>query len=174
MTTEAQPVAQGVPASDIVAVLERLGITDVVCVPDSFQKTLIAQMAEHSAMRFLTVCTEDEGIGVNAGLYMGGRNPMMCIQNNGIFASINTIKAIALDAKVPTFIFAGQFQRDVTKTIEEQGSRAVRMLEPTLETWGVPFWRLEGPDDMAGIEAAYKRAWADQGPAVVIVGAPTT
>ena len=38
---------------------------------------------------------------MNAGLYMGGENPMMCIQNNGIFASVNTLKAIALDAKVP-------------------------------------------------------------------------
>ena len=116
----------------------------------------------------------DEGVGINAGLYMGGLNPMMCIQNNGIFASINTLKAIALDAKVPTFMMVGQFQRDVTKRIEENRSRAVRMLEPTLETWGIPHWRVEGAEDLGAIELAYRRAHADLGPAVVIIGAPTT
>ena len=37
---------------------------------------------------------------------------------------------------------------DVTKPIEETLSRAVRMVEPTLDTWGIPHWRLEGPDDI--------------------------
>ena len=171
--TEAPKVATGVSAETIAAEIDALGITHVVCVPDSFQRTLIARWQAGYGPRFIGVCTEDEGMGVNAGLYMGGKNPMMCIQNNGIFASINTLKAIALDAKVPTFIMVGQFQRDVNKTIEEQSSRAVRMLEPTLDSWGVPYWRIEGPDDISGIRNAYERAWADQGPAVVIIGAPT-
>ena len=170
---DAQPVARGVEAEAITDAIDRLGITHVVCVPDTFQRTLIARWAAAAKPRLLTVCTEDEGVGVNAGLYMGGENPMMCIQNNGIFASVNTLKAIALDAKVPTFMMVGQFQRDVNKAIEEQGSRAVRMLEPTLTTWGIPFWRLEGPGDIGVLEEAYERAWSDQGPAVVIVGAPT-
>ena len=170
---DTQPVARGVDSDVIASVIDGLGISHVVCVPDSFQRNLIVKWAAADKPRLLTVCTEDEGVGVNAGLYMGGQNPMMCIQNNGIFASINTLKAIALDAKVPTFMMVGQFQRDVNKTIEEQGSRAVRMLEPTLETWGIPFWRLESPEDIGVFELAYERAWSDQGPAVVIVGAPT-
>ena len=173
MTTEAEPVARGVPASAIAGEIDKLGITHVVCVPDTFQRTLIARWADGSAPKLLTVCTEDEGVGVTAGLYMGGQNPMMCIQNNGIFASINTLKAIALDAQVPTFMMVGQFQRDVNKPIEENRSRAVRMLEPTLATWGIPYWRLEGPEDIGAFEQAYRRAHESLGPAVVIVGAPT-
>jgi sulfopyruvate decarboxylase TPP-binding subunit len=171
--TNHKPVATGVSADAIAAELEALRITHVVCVPDSFQRTLIARWQAGTGPRFVGVCTEDEGMGVNAGLYMGGQNPMMCIQNNGIYASINTLKAIALDARVPTFIMVGQFQRDVTKTIEEQSSRAVRMLEPTLDAWGVPHWRIEGPQDIGALKTAYERAWKDQGPAVAIIGAPT-
>jgi sulfopyruvate decarboxylase subunit alpha len=172
--TNAEPVAFGVPAEAIVAEIEKLGITHVVCVPDTFQKTLIVRFEEMDSLTLVRVCTEDEGVGVNAGLYMGGQNPMMCIQNNGIFASINTLKAIALDAKVPTLMTVGQFQRDVTKPIEETLSRAVRMVEPTLDTWGIPHWRLEGPDDIGVFAKAYERAHADHGPACVIIGAPTT
>jgi sulfopyruvate decarboxylase TPP-binding subunit len=173
MTNEAKPVAFGVEASAIADEIEKLGVTHVVCVPDSFQQTVIARWAAGDRPRLVRVCTEDEGVGINAGLYMGGRHPMMCIQNNGIFASINTLKAIALDAKVPTFMMVGQYQRDVKKPIEENSSRAVRMLEPTLTTWGIPYWRLEGPDDIGNIATAYQRAQTDMGPAVVIVGAPT-
>ena len=174
MTEDAKPVAFGVSAEAIAAEVDRLGITHVICVPDSFQRTIIARWEAAERPRLVRVCTEDEGVGVNAGLYMGGQNPMMCIQNNGIFASINTLKAIALDARTPTLMMVGQFQRDVTKPIEENRSRAVRMLEPTLAAWGIPYWRLEGPEDIGNVATAYHRAHDDLGPAVVIVGAPTT
>ena len=57
--------------------------------------------------------------------------------------------------------------------IEESRSRAVRMVEPTLDVWGVPHWRLEGPDDLGNIRAAHERAHETLGPAALIVGAPT-
>ncbi len=172
-TQQTQPVAGGVSADALVQEIRKLGVTHVICIPDSFQKTLIAKLQETPGIDFMIACTEDEAVGINAGLYMGGKRPMMVIQNNGIFASINTLKAIALDAKVPTFMMVGQFQRDVTKPIEESRSRAVRMLEPTLDTWGVPHWRLEGPDDIGNLATAYQKASETQGPAALIVGAPT-
>ncbi|MEE8518733.1 MAG: thiamine pyrophosphate-binding protein [Dehalococcoidia bacterium] len=172
--TEAKPVATGVDSDAIIAEVDKLGVTHVICVPDTFQKILIVKWAEMDRPKLVRVCTEDEGVGINAGLYMGGAKPMMCIQNNGIFASINTLKAISLDAKVPTFMLVGQFQRDAMKKIEENKSRAVRMLEPTLEAWGIPYWRIEGPDDIGALKLAYERAQQDLGPSVAIIGAPTT
>ncbi len=174
MTTNAEPVARPVDSEAIVAEIVKLGITHVICVPDTFQKTVIARLAELEVPRTLIVCTEDEAMGINAGLYIGGANPMMLIQNNGIHASINTMKAIALDAKVPTFIVVGQFLRDATKAPEENRARAVRLLEPTLDVWGVPYFRLEGPEDIGAFAKAYERAHEDKGPAVVIVGTPTS
>ena len=174
MTTNAEPVARPVDSEAIVAEILKLGITHVVCVPDTIQKTVIARLAELESPRTLIVCTEDEAMGINAGLYIGGQNPVMLIQNNGIHASMNTMKALALEAKVPTLIVVGQFLRDVTKPPEEQRARGVRLLEPTLDTWGVPYFRLEGPEDIGAFGQAYRRAQQDKGPAVVIVGAPTS
>ena len=171
--TEAGPVARGVEAGALVAEIKRLGIDHVVCIPDSYQKTLIARLQDDPDIRFMIACTEDEAMGINAGLYVGGRNPMIVIQNNGIFASINTIKAIPLDARVPTFMLVGQFQRDPMLAVEESKSRAVRMVEPTLDVWGVPHYRLEGPEDIGNVERAYRRAHREMGPAALIVGAPT-
>ncbi|MQF86450.1 MAG: thiamine pyrophosphate-binding protein [SAR202 cluster bacterium] len=172
MTTD-RPVATGVSSAEIVDKLKDLGVDHIVCIPDSYQKTLIARLMEDPGLKFMIACTEDEAIGINAGLYIGGKNPVLVIQNNGIFASINTIKAISLDAKIPTVMFVGQFQRDPMIPIEESKSRAVRMVEPTLETWGVPFFRIETPEDIGNIESAYKLAYETSGPVAIIIGAPT-
>jgi sulfopyruvate decarboxylase TPP-binding subunit len=98
---------------------------------------------------------------------------MMLIQNNGMLACLNTIKAIALDAKVPTFMLIGQYGRDVKLPVEKSKLRVVRLLEPTLDTWGVPHWRLDAEKDLSNIQIAWDRAWADLGPSAAIVGAPS-
>ena len=157
--TNAEPVARPVDAEAIVAEILKLGITHVICVPDTFQKTVIARLAELEVPRTLIVCTEDEAMGINAGLYIGGQNPMMLIQNNGIHASINTMKAIALDAKVPTFIVAGQFLRDATKPPEEQRARAVRLLEPTLDVVEAVACRMDGVK-----QATLQESWSRECP----------
>lgn len=173
MTAQADPIALPVEANAIVKEIVALGITHVVTVPDSVQRALLLQLEEEPSLAVHTVCTEDEAIGITAGLYAGGMRPMMSIQNNGFFACINTIKAIALDAKVPTFMLVGQFGRDVTKPVEESRNRAVHRLEPTMDAWSVPHYRLEGPDDIGNVRAAYDRATNDLGPCALIIGAPT-
>ncbi len=174
MTTQQQPIAKGVDAALIHAEIKKLGVDHIVCIPDSYQKTLISLLASDPDIRFMIACTEDEAIGVNAGLYIGGKNPMLVIQNNGVFASINTIKAIPLDARIPTLMLVGQFQRDPMLPVEESKSRAVRMVEPTLDAWSVPHYRIEGPDDLGNIAIAHRQAHATMGPVAVIIGAPTT
>ena len=167
------PVAVSIDGRAIVDAIGELGVTHVICVPDTNLRTVMALLAARAVPKMMYVCTEDEAIGINAGLYMTGHKPMLLIQNNGLYACVNTIKAIALAAEVPTFMLIGQFGRDVNKRVEDSANRAVHRLEPTLTTWGVPFERLEGPDDVPKIRRAWNTAWTAKGPAAAIVGAPT-
>lgn len=168
-----KPVALPVPAADLLHEIQALGITHVLNVPDTHQKTLLAALAGAESPRLLTVCTEDEAIAINAGLYIGGQRPMLSIQNTGFFASLNALRGIALDAKVPTFLLVGLFGRQVTRTPAENRGRAVRLVQPTLETWGVPCYTLEGPDDLPKLAEAYRHCQEIKGPVAVLVGAPT-
>jgi sulfopyruvate decarboxylase TPP-binding subunit len=171
---QAAPVAISVPADAIVQELLALGITHVINVPDTHQRTLLAALARQSQMRLLTACTEDEAIAINAGLYIGGQRPILSIQQVGLLAAMNNVKGIAMDARIPTCMLVGYFGRDVTRTARQNAARAIHLIEPTLDTWGVPYFAVEGPDDLASISRAYNTSIEQRGPSVVLIGAPTS
>src|SRR5262245_22186327 len=92
-------VAESIPAPLLFEQLESQGIIHVLTVFDTHQKSLLALIAERGTPRLISVCTEDEAIAINAGLYIAGQRPLLLIQNNGVYASVNALKAIGLDAR---------------------------------------------------------------------------
>ena len=166
--------AQPVPGAAIAEEIRGLGVTHVLTVPDSHQKTVLDALAAGATPRLLTVCTEDEAVGMNMGLYAGGARPMLVIQNNGLYAGLNAIKALSFEARVPLLMMIGEFVRDPAVPSRENRVRAVRMLEPTLETWGILCWRLDGPDDLPHVRQAYQQSLDARGPVAVAVGARTS
>jgi sulfopyruvate decarboxylase subunit alpha len=171
---QAAPVAISVPAEAIVQEMLALGITHVVNVPDTHQRSVLAALARQSHMRLLTACTEDEAIAINAGLWIGGQRPILSIQQVGLLAAMNNVKGISMDARIPTCMLVGYFGRDVTRTARDNAARAVHLIEPTLDTWGIPYFSIEGPDDLGAIARAYRHSVEQLGPSVILVGAPTS
>ena len=171
---QAAPVAISVPADAIVDELIKLHITHVINVPDTHQRTLLAALARQTQMRLLTACTEDEAIAINAGLYIGGQRPILSIQQVGLLAAMNNVKGIAMDARIPTCMLVGYFGRDIGKSARDNPARGVHLIEPTLDTWGVPYFPIEGPDDLPAIADAYQSSLEHRGPSVILIGAPTS
>src|SRR3979490_2468551 len=155
---QAAPVATSVSASAIVQEMLALGITHVINVPDTHQRTVLAELARQSRIRVLTACTEDEAIAINAGLWIGGQRPMLSIQQVGLLAAMNNVKGICMDARIPTCLLVAYFGRDATRTAREHPARAISLIEPPLDTWGVPYFPLEGPDDLSAIASAYRHS----------------
>jgi sulfopyruvate decarboxylase TPP-binding subunit len=154
--------------------MQALGITHVVNVPDTHQRTVLAELARPSHIRLITACTEDEAIAINAGLWIGGQRPMLSIQQVGLLAAMNNVKGIAMDAHIPTCMLVGYFGRDITRTARQNAARAIHLIEPTLDTWGVAYFPLETPDDLPAIGRAYRHSLEHLGPSVILVGAPTS
>jgi sulfopyruvate decarboxylase subunit alpha len=153
--------------------IRQAGITHVITVPDTHQRSLLALLAEQSTPELVTVCTEDEAMGINLGLYLGGKRPMLLIQNSGFYAAVNTVRGLSLDAEVPAFLLIGEFFRDPARPSREQRARLVRMLEPSLDVWEIPYHRLEVESDVGRIPAAVEQAWRELGPVAVLVGGET-
>ncbi|MFI5267263.1 MAG: thiamine pyrophosphate-binding protein [Chloroflexota bacterium] len=173
MSAPTQALARPVEGAVLAAAIKELGITHVLTVPDSHQKTVLDVLAKGTQPRLLTICTEDEAVGMNMGLYAGGQKPMLIIQNNGLYAGINAIKALSFEARVPLLMMIGEFVRDPAVPSRENRSRAVRMLEPVLETWGIPYFRIDGPEDVGKLAQAHQQSLDNRGPVAVIIGART-
>jgi sulfopyruvate decarboxylase TPP-binding subunit len=169
----ARAVARSVAAEAMVAALLELDITHVVTVPDTHQKSLLERLLTVERPALITACTEDEAFAINAGLYMGGARPILLIQNAGLYASMNSLRGIALDGGVPTCALVGEYLRDPAVASTENDARVVHLAEPTLDLWKVPYLRLEGPEDIGVIADAHRLALETSGPVVVLVGAVT-
>jgi sulfopyruvate decarboxylase TPP-binding subunit len=155
----------GTPASD------HLGW--ILSVPDTHQKTVLAALDKEQALRVVTCATEDEATAIAAGLYAGGEPVVLMIQHAGLYASINTLRGVAMDGRIPMFYMIGLLQRERDKDPRESRHSMVRFAEPLLDTFGVPHARLEGPDDVHRIPEYYRLSRQRRGPAAVLVGLET-
>ncbi|HEU0073255.1 MAG TPA: hypothetical protein VFS30_04520 [Dehalococcoidia bacterium] len=171
--TQTTPVADSIPAPLLHSVVRELGVTHILSVPDTHQKTLLALLMEDPELTTITLSTEDEAICANAGLWIGGAEPLVVIQNVGLFAAMNALRGVSLDMKVPTCMLVGQFGRDVRKPVEENASSGVRLIEPVLRTMGVSFYRVDHETDVGLLRKAYDESRSERKPVVVLIGAPT-
>src|SRR3990172_9210301 len=74
----------------------------VLSVPDTHQRTVLGALDKERAIRVVTCATEDEANAVAAGLYIGGEPCVLMIQHAGLYASVNTLRGVAMDGRVPT------------------------------------------------------------------------
>jgi sulfopyruvate decarboxylase TPP-binding subunit len=166
-------MAHSLDPGAMLAKIRQAHVTHVITVPDTHQRTLLGLLAASADPQLITVCTEDEAMGVNLGLFLGGRRPMLLIQNAGFYAAMNTIRGLSLDARVPACMLIGEFSRDPAVAPADHKSRLVHLLEPTLQAWRIPYRRLDRADDLTAIPQAMDQAWRDRGPTALLVGAPT-
>jgi sulfopyruvate decarboxylase TPP-binding subunit len=145
----------------------------ILSVPDTHQKTVLAALDKEEAIRVLTCATEDEATTIAAGLYTGGEPVVLMIQHAGLYASINTLRGVAMDGKVPMFYMIGLLSREKDRDLKDSRHSMVRFAEPLLDTFGVPHARLEGPDDVHRIPEYYRLSRQRRGPAAVLVGLET-
>ncbi len=150
---------------------ERLGT--ILSVPDTHQKTVLTALEHEPEIRVITCATEDEANAIAAGLHIGGEPVLLMIQHAGLYASVNTLRGVAIDGRVPVFYVIGLLSREKDKDPSESRSSMVRYCEPLLDTFAVPHARLEGPEDLHLIPEYYKLSRERQGPAAVLVGLET-
>ena len=145
----------------------------IISVPDTHQKSVLAALDKERSLRVLTCSTEDEACTIAAGLHMGGEPVVLMIQHAGLYASINTLRGVSMDGKMPVFYMIGLLSREKDKDPKDSRHSMVRYAEPLLDTFSVPHARMEGPDDVHLIPEYYRLSRQRKGPAAVLVGLET-
>ena len=71
--------------------LAAAGVRVVGYVPDAGHKRLIELCQEDKAMRAVVLSTEEEGIGLAAGAWLGGKRSVLLMQSSGVGNTVNVL-----------------------------------------------------------------------------------
>jgi sulfopyruvate decarboxylase alpha subunit len=78
-------------SQDVFDAMKACGIGTVATVPDGGLTRLLKLCEADAATRIVTLTTEEEGIGVTAGLWLGGQRGMIAMQSSGVGNCINAL-----------------------------------------------------------------------------------
>src|SRR5580698_6446252 len=89
---------------DIFEVFQDHDIKQVYHVPDAGHSRLIEACQKSNSIRTLALTTEEEGIAVAAGAWLGGQRSAMLMQSSGVGNTINMLSLPAI-GRFPLLIF---------------------------------------------------------------------
>jgi sulfopyruvate decarboxylase alpha subunit len=85
------PVAQSVWAEYIYRALKNANIQQVAYVPDAGHKDLIQLCHADSAVHTVPLTTEEEGVAMLAGAWLGGARGVLLMQSSGVGNCVNML-----------------------------------------------------------------------------------
>ena len=91
----------------IVEELKKNDFTHVVWLPDSETNFMYHLLTNEPGLDLVPVCREGETMAIAAGLWVGGKKPVVLIQNTGIFESGDSIRGLGLDVHQPLVMLIG-------------------------------------------------------------------
>ena len=162
-----------------------LGITHAVGIPDNDTAEVFDRVRAHPMIRLLTVTREGEAFAIAAGLWIGGQQPVVVVQNTGLLESGDSLRGTAGRMGVPLLCLVGY--RGYAKMVAPRagttsGALDAEMLtrpdvdsvalltEPTLTAWGVPYWHHVSDNDTdTVIPSAFETASRQSQPTAVLL-----
>ncbi|MGI9407368.1 MAG: thiamine pyrophosphate-binding protein [Hyphomicrobiaceae bacterium] len=76
-------------SGDVFTAMRKRNITTVATVPDGGLTRLLHMCDDDADTRVVTLSTEEEGVGVCAGVWLGGQRGMLAMQSSGVGNCIN-------------------------------------------------------------------------------------
>lgn len=155
--------------SEITAALIELGVTHVVWLPDSEIGKWEQALEDAAELTLVRVCREGEAWPLAAGLYLGGKSPIVMIQTTGLFESSDSMRNILYDLKLPIFAIIGarswldESSRDSAKTFTE----------PFLKSWGIDYRLIARAEDKPQLVSHYLSCRQERTAGVVLIAEDT-
>lgn len=143
--------------------LARAGVCFVGYVPDAGHKRLIELCQRDKSMRSVVLTTEEEGIGLAAGAWLGGARSVLLMQSSGVGNTVNVL-GLLKTCRFPLVMVvtmrgeAGEFNS--WQVPMGEGTQA------SFETMGVSVTRASAADQVAPLVAAALKG--EQATAVLI------
>lgn len=121
-------------SGDIYGLIKEAGITLVTTVPDAGLTRLLKTCDADPAIRVVTLSTEEEGVGIGYGAWLGGTRALLCLQSSGTGNIINGLALPAFAESPCLMLVTMRGQEGEGNPAQFPMGRAVR---PVFEAMGV-------------------------------------
>ncbi|WP_156311884.1 thiamine pyrophosphate-binding protein [Methylobacterium platani] len=131
--------------------LREAGVTQASYVPDAGHARLIRALHDDAEVRTTVLTTEEEGIALAAGAWLGGARSVLLMQSSGVGNCINML-SLPATCRVPFLTLVTM--RGEWAEFNPWQIPMGRGTSAALETMGVTLLRLERPEEAAEVVAA--------------------
>jgi sulfopyruvate decarboxylase TPP-binding subunit len=157
-------VAQGTELTSkrIIDELKKCGVTHMVYLPDMTTRFIYDAMVSQREITLVPFCREGEGVAIAAGLVIGGKKPVVLYQNTGFYEAGDSIRAVALELRLPLLMLIGYRGWKGTDS-------AGIIFEPTLDAWGIKYYLVQSGEDVEKISIGDKQAQETNKPVAILI-----
>ena len=151
----------------IAEVLDQIGVTHIVTVPDSTIGQWQQAIEQRGRSRIVRVCREGEAWEVAAGLSLGGASPLVMIQCTGLFESGDALRNVLHDWKLPIFSIIGY--RSYLNQDTLPGDTCLVFTEPYLDAWKIDYCLIKEPSQFPTIATHYRACQSAGRPGAILI-----
>jgi sulfopyruvate decarboxylase subunit alpha len=147
--------------------MKKNGVTHVVWLPDSETNWLYLLMSNDPSLDLIPVSREGQAFSTAAGLSVGGKKPIILIQNTGMMESGDSLRGWALSLNIPVVMMVGYrgYTRHGVNT-----DTAATYTERFLNAFGINYYLVENDRDAKRISIAFEEAERTSRPVAILVG----
>lgn len=162
--------ARALTGAKVVDAVKRGGVSHVLSVPDLHTANgLLTPIRSDPALTLIRTCKEDETFGIAAGLNYGDKRALILIQYTGFLYSMNAIRAMACEHKLPMCMMIGLLGKEPDVAPQESAKFGVRIIEPILDVLGIRRFLIDCDDDVDVISPAIDHAYAASQPVAFLI-----
>jgi sulfopyruvate decarboxylase subunit alpha len=107
-------------------------------VPDSTFKELLREIESRPEFGYVPAVSENVAVGLAVGAYLGGRRPVILMQNSGLALAVNPLASLAAIYRVPLLLIVGWRGHDGRDSPEHKLMGVATL--PLLEALHLPFY----------------------------------
>ena len=162
-----RPATEVFSGEQLSSLLEELGVTHIITVPDSTIGRWESAIAQSPRLRLVRVCREGEAWQVAAGLHLGGATPVVMIQCTGLFESGDALRNALHDWKLPIFSIIGY--RSYLDQAKLPGDTCLVFTEPLLDAWRIDYKLITSAAQLGDIGAHFRTCRAAERPGAALI-----
>jgi sulfopyruvate decarboxylase subunit alpha len=153
----------------IVTDLVNNGVEFVTTVPCKQLAGVIAEIDQSKHIYHIPSNKEDEGMGLCAGAYMGGKRPAIIMQNTAIGVTINTLATLIQFYNIPLPMLIS-YRGELGEPVACQVEMAVHT-KALLAQMSIPTYHFHSAEDINEFDAILKYSFMAKKPVAVLTDA---